>query len=64
MITYSVQELNAVLFETEINHEAFKRNRRKPLRDENCLLGAVDEASHSDWWVSAKIIPRPALKTC
>lgn len=45
MITYCVRELNAVLFETEISHEAFKRIKRKPLCDENCLLGAVDEAT-------------------
>lgn len=60
---HSVKELNTGSFEDEIKHEAFKRIKRKLLFDENCLLGA-DEASRSDWWVSAGAISRSALKTC
>lgn len=56
MIAHSVQDLSVVSAEIETNHEAFKRIKRKPLCDENCLLGAVDEASRSDWWVSAGVI--------
>lgn len=66
MIAHSVRDLSAVSAETETNHEAFKRIKRKPLCDENCLLGAVGEAGRSEWWVSAGAISRPAnlVKVC
>lgn len=39
MIAHSVQELSTVSAEMETNHAAFKRIKRKPLCDENCLFG-------------------------
>ncbi len=57
----SVQDLSAASTETETNREAFKRIKKgKPPCDENCPLGAVDEASRSDWWLSAGVISRLA----